>query len=245
MFQPRHYRRWQGCVDLVSFQVAVAETDLYLAGQSLLIEQTQKAILKYRLPLEEYIQEHSEFLHSLKPLPVDESMPEAARMMAQAAARVGVGPMAAVAGVLAELVGRELLHYSPEIIVENGGDIFIVSKKTRMIGIYAGEDSLFSGRLAIKIKPKMTPLGICTSSGMVGHSFSLGKSDSVTVLAQSTALADAAATAIGNLIQTKADLAKGIEFAREMPELSGAVLIKEDKLAVYGEIELAKKDIVI
>ncbi len=124
------------------------------------------------------------------------------KTMAEAAEKAGVGPMAAVAGAIAEYVGRELLPFSREVIVENGGDIFLKTQKTRSIGIYAGESSPFTGKLALRIEPKDTPLGICTSAGTVGHSLSFGKCDAAILVSPSASLADAAATAVGNLIQS-------------------------------------------
>jgi len=152
-----------------------------------------------------------------------------------------VGPMAAVAGAIAEAVGRELLNFSSEVIVENGGDIFLCHKKTRHIGIYAG-DSPLSGKLALEIEPEDTPLGVCTSSGTVGHSLSFGKADAAIVISPSTALADAAATAVGNLVKTAEDMPRAIEFVREVEGLTGIAIIVGDKMAVWGKINLVRRE---
>src|SRR4030043_552615 len=212
MYQPRTYRCWIKDDDLVSFNVTVKETDLYIRAASNLEAEALKAVIKHRTPLEEYIKKHPLFLHSLEPCSVEEDAPPIVGVMAQAAQIVGVGPMAAVAGAIAEAVGKDLLAYSPEIIVENGGDIFIKSLKKRLIGIYAGESS-FTGKIAIEVEADDTPLGICTSSGTVGHSISFGVADAVIVLSQSTSLADAAATAIGNHIKSAEDMETEIERA--------------------------------
>jgi len=155
---------------------------------------------------------------------------------------VGVGPMAAVAGAIAEMVGRELLNFSSEVIVENGGDIFLCHKKMRHIGIYAG-DSPLSGKLALEIEPEDTPLGVCTSSGTVGHSLSFGKADAAIVLSPSAALADAAATAVGNMVKTAEDMPRAIEFVREVEGLTGIAIIVGDKMAVWGKINLVRREI--
>jgi len=147
--------------------------------------------------------------------------------------------MAAVAGAIAEFVGNELLVYSPEIIIENGGDIYLKSLKKRIIGIYAGKSPL-SGKIGLEIDDKNTPLGICTSSGTVGHSLSFGQADAVVVLAQSATLADAAATAIGNVIKQPDDINKGIELANNIKGLRGAVLIKNDTIGMWGEIKICQ-----
>jgi ApbE superfamily uncharacterized protein (UPF0280 family) len=185
MYQPRTYRHRVSGDDLVSFNVTFRETDLYIRAQSNLEEQALKSIKRHRRPLEKYIREHPLFMHALEPYAVEDDAPEMVREMAEAGRIANVGPMAAVAGAIAEEVGRELLKYSREIIVENGGDIFMQILKTRRVGIYAGESSPFTGKLALEITPDDTPLGICTSSGTVGHSLSLGSADAVMVMATS------------------------------------------------------------
>ena len=150
--------------------------------------------------------------------------------------------MAAVAGTFAEFVGRDLLKFSSEVIVENGGDIFLKTAKSRLVGVYAGEDSPMTGKIALKIEPFDTPLGVCTSSGTVGHSLSFGKSDAVVVLSPSTALADASATAIGNIVQTEADIEKALEYARGVAGLIGVAVIINDKMGAWGKINLIRRD---
>jgi len=197
--------------------------------------------LKYRDKLEGYIEQHPNFLTSLEPFPVDENAPYIVKAMAEAAARVGVGPMASVAGAIAEFVGNELLAFSPEVIVENGGDIYLKSLEKRIVGIYAGKSSL-SGKIGLEINGEDTPLGICTSSGTVGHSLSCGKADAVIVLAKSATLADAAATAIGNLIKQSADIPNGIDFAKGIEGLRGLLIIKDDNMGVWGEVKICETD---
>ena len=238
MDQPRSYRHWIKDGDLVSFNVTVKETDLYLRAQRSLKEEALKAILECRTSLEKYIEHHPNFLTALEPLPVAEDAPQMVREMAEAAQGVGVGPMAAVAGAIAEGVGRKLMALSPEVIVENGGDIFLHIRKRRTVGVYAG-DSPFTGRLALLIEPEETPLGICTSSGTVGPSVSFGRADAVIVLSPSAALADAAATAIGNLVQEASDIPKGIAFAQGIAGLGGVVIIEGDKIGVWGQVKLS------
>jgi ApbE superfamily uncharacterized protein (UPF0280 family) len=237
MYQPRTYRRWIKDDDLVSFSVTVKETDLYIRAARKLETEAIEAVIKHRVPLEEYIKRHPLFLHSLEPYSVDEDAPAIVREMAQAACIVGVGPMAAVAGAIAEVVGRDLLAHTPEVIVENGGDIFMKISRTRLIGVYAGE-SPFTGKVAIQINPGETPLGICTSSGTVGHSLSLGTADAVIALSYSTALADAAATAICNRVRTADDIDIAIEQAQAIDGLAGLIVIKCDRIGMWGGVKL-------
>jgi ApbE superfamily uncharacterized protein (UPF0280 family) len=189
--------------------------------------------------LEQYIERHPLFLTSLEPVAVEDETPHLVVEMAEAAGKVSVGPMAAVAGAIAEFVGSELLAFSPEVIVENGGDIYLKSLVKRLIGVYAGESPL-TGKLGLEIESKDTPIGVCTSSGTVGHSLSYGKADAVIVLSPSTALADAAATAIGNLISQPKDIPSGIEFARSIGGLKGVVIIHGEQVGVWGEVKLCE-----
>jgi ApbE superfamily uncharacterized protein (UPF0280 family) len=237
MYQPRTYRRWIKDDGLVPFNVTVKETDLHIRAARNLEAEATKAIIKHRKPLEEYIGSHPLFLHSLEPCSVEEDAPDIVKDMARAASTVGVGPMAAVAGAIAEAVGRDLLVYSPEVTVENGGDIFMKVSRTSLIGIYAGV-SPFTGKIALEIGHQETPLGICTSSGTVGHSLSLGAADAVIVLSHSAALADAAATAIGNKVMVAGDIDVVIEQVKVMPELVGVVIIKGGRIGMWGSVKI-------
>jgi len=238
-YEPRTYRHWIKGKDLISFNIAVKETDLYIRASTNLKRKAYKLVLKYRDVLERYIERHPTFLTSLKPLPVNDDAPRIVRLMSEATNRVGVGPMASVAGAIAEFVGNELLPFSPEVIVENGGDIFLKSLSKRIVGIYAGESPL-TGKIGLEINSEDTPLGICTSSGTVGHSLSYGKADAVVVLSKSATLADAAATAIGNLIAQPSDIPNGIEFAKGVEGLKGVIIIKGDKVGLWGEVKICQ-----
>ncbi len=238
MDQPRTYRNWIRDGDLTSFHVVVKETDLYLRAKRNLREETLRAILEYRTSLEQYIELHPHFLTAMKPIHVAEDAPQMVREMAEAAERAGVGPMAAVAGAIAGGVGRELMKLSPEVIVENGGDIFLHIQRKRTVGVYAG-NSPFSGGLALEIGPEETPMGICTSSGTVGHSISFGRADAVIVLSPSVALADAVATATANTVKKVGDIPKGIAFARGIVGMRGVVIIKDDRIGVWGRVKLS------
>ena len=239
MYEPRTYRHWIKGKDLVSFNIVVKETDLYIRAMSNLKWKAHKSVLKYRDALERYIERHPSFLTSLEPLPVGDDAPHIVKSMLEAAGEVGIGPMASVAGAIAEFVGNELLAFSPEIIVENGGDIYLKSLKKRLIGIYAGKSPL-TGKIGLEINGEDTPLGICTSSGTVGHSLSYGKADAVIVLSKSAILADAAATATGNLIKQPGDIPNGLEFAKGIDGLKGVVIIKDDKMGLWGEVKICE-----
>jgi ApbE superfamily uncharacterized protein (UPF0280 family) len=241
-YQPKVYRHWVEAKDLAEFTVTVEETDLYIKASSDLSRKAQRITLKYRQQLEEYIKQNPDFVKSLEPLPTPTNAPRIILDMIEAGQQAGVGPMAAVAGAVAEYVGRELLEFSPEIIVENGGDIFLKIKRKRVIGIYAG-DSPLTGKLGLEIKPQDTPMGICTSSGTVGHSLSYGKADAVVVTSDSAVLADAAATSICNRVKTPDDINPAIEYGRTIGGLGGIIIIIDKNIGVWGDIRLCETSV--
>lgn len=242
MYEPRTYRNLVKAGDLVAFTVQVEETDLYIRAQRDLSEKALAAIREARSSLESYIAEHPPFRESLEPLGVAEDAPGIVREMAVAAQKAGVGPMAAVAGAMAEAVGRKLLRFSPEVIVENGGDIFLSVRSSRQVMVYAGSSPL-SNKLSIEIRPEKTPLGVCTSSGTVGHSLSFGAADAVTVLSRSTALADAAATAVGNVVKSDADIEKGLDLGKRIEGVEGVVIVIAENMGAWGDVLLSKASV--
>jgi len=237
MYQPRTYRHWITSKDLVAFNVTVKETDLYIRANKNLRSKALKLVLKYRGLIERYIERHPAFLSSLEPLPVTSDAPLIVKAMLEATSKVGVGPMASVAGAIAEFVGTDLVAFSPEVIIENGGDIYLKSLSQRVVGIYAGKSPL-TGKVGLEINGEETPLGVCTSSGTVGHSLSFGRADAVVVLSPSATLADAAATAIGNIIKQPDDIPRGIEFAQGIAGLKGLVIIKDERMGIWGTVKI-------
>jgi len=238
MYKPRTYRKWTKAEDLVYFEVALKETDLAIYADSNLKEKALDIVSRLRRDLESYIRLDPVFFSSLEPVELKKSAPEIARAMAEAGLKAGVGPMAAVAGAFSEFVGRELLKSSKQVIIENGGDIFISSPVPRTIGIYAGEGSPFTGRLAVSIENSRNGLGVCTSSGTVSHSLSFGRADAALIISDSTALADAVATAVGNAVKSKDDIEKGIKVARSIDGVKGVLIIVGDKMGTWGDIKL-------
>jgi len=232
----RHYRSWiKPGEDLVSFRVVYRETDLAVLAEKDLTMETLTFIREIRGPLEGYLLEHPEFLKSLKPLPEDPGAPEIVKRMLRAGKACGVGPMASVAGAIAEAVGRKILEkgLSSQVAVENGGDIFLALRRPATVALYAG-DSPLSGRIGLYLREELMPCGVCTSSGKLGHSLSLGKAEAVCVVAREASLADAAATALGNLVKGKRSLKRVLDQARKWPNLLGVVCIVEDEIGFYG-----------
>ncbi len=238
-YEERTYRSLVENDRLESFRVVVKETDLLVRAGKRLVDETRDLILKHRLPLERYAEDHPEFVDSLTPLDRDQLAPPIVRAMIEASQKAGVGPMAAVAGTLAEFVGRDLLTYSQEVMIENGGDVFVRTSFPLTVAILAGKSRL-SGKVGVQVDSPETPIAVCTSSGTVGHSLSFGKAEAVVVISESCALADAAATSIGNAVSKKSDVASAIGLGRSIEGVLGIVIIVNDELGMWGSVELVK-----
>jgi uncharacterized protein len=221
--------------DLINFNVSMGETDLFISAEKDLSDLAGRAVAKYRKILNEY--QHKAFFESFKPVPAPVDAHPMIRDMSRAAEKSGTGPMASVAGAIAEYTARDLAPYTRELIIENGGDIYIRSTKSRRIKIFAGESRL-SNKITLEIRSGQTPMGICTSSGTVGHSFSFGNADAVVVLSPDTILADALATAGANIVKTPEDIDTCIQFIKNIEHVTGVLIIIKDKLGLWGDIRL-------
>jgi ApbE superfamily uncharacterized protein (UPF0280 family) len=236
-YQPRTYRTMVDSGRLTAFTVTVKETDLHVQARCDLAGLARELALEHRGYVEAYIRRYPEFLSTLEPWPLTVPAPAIVDDMIAAGAAAGVGPMAAVAGAVAEHVGRGLLPHSEEVIIENGGDIFLKTATKATVAIYAGSSPL-SLKVGVRIDCGGGPIGVCTSSGTVGHSLSFGKADAVCVVSRSCALADAAATAIGNRVRSRQEIVAGIEFGRGIRGVQGLAIIVDDRLGAWGEVEV-------
>mgnify|MGYP000852374256 FL=1 len=242
MYEKRDYRKLYN--SNLSFRtVTYEDTDLSIGlpqdkWYESLSREIEALIKYYRNDLNEYIKRDPEFLVTHKPHQFLPDAPQIAQGMTGAANLAGVGPMAAVAGAFASAIGRFLLPISNEVIVENGGDIFLAGNTDKTIGLFFGNHSPFNNKVALNIKKELLPLGVCTSSGTVGPSFSYGKADGVVILSPSVELADSVATASANLVQSAENLAKAVDFAKNIERVIGVLAVKDDKLAAWGKIEL-------
>jgi uncharacterized protein len=248
--EPRTYRTACAGEDLRYFSVVVAQTDLRIgvghgSGRPMpsekdLLEARQQAlkeVVRCRQAIEAQIREQPSFLSSLVPLVVAAGSPEIVLHMAAAAQRADVGPMAAVAGAVAELVGNRMCTLFSEVVVENGGDLWLRGTRPRLVGVWCGQ-SILNGKLALRVSPSDMPLGLCTSSATVGHSLSLGRTDAATIAAGSAALADAVATALGNRVKTASDLEAALTWALGIPDVRGALVIVGEQVGIKGMLEL-------
>ncbi len=236
-YEKRIYRNYTKTDDLISFSVAVGQTDLFISSSVYLKNEAIEAVFSARAVIEEFIKANPCFLSSLIPINFDRINNTIIEKMVHASAIVGVGPMACVAGAVAEYTGLRLLNYCNEVIVENGGDIFVKTNREISVGIFAGLSPL-SEKVGIKIKPVREGFAICTSSGTVGHSFSFGKADAVVMKSRNSCIADAAATAVANIVMDEKDIDKAVEKAKQTPCVDATVIIKGNSIGVWGDIEI-------
>jgi uncharacterized protein len=237
LVEPRTYRDYGPSDRFVAFRVAVETSDLYVKAHRPLEAETERLIHIARNQVEDAISRRPEFLTSLVPLGEQPEDPPLAVRMIRAGKKAGTGPMAAVAGAVAEFVGQGLLELSSEVIIENGGDIFLRVDHAVVVGLFAGE-SPFSHRVGLRMDPSVLPRGVCTSSGSVGPSYSAGRADAATIVSRDVILADAVATALGNRVSAARDLKAAVEWAMEVPGVDGALAIIGDKIAAMGDLEL-------
>lgn len=239
-YRDRTYRSRISKGNLVPFQVTVKETDLYIAADTDCTDAALRSVRNHRECIEEYIRTHPSFMDSMVPVAPDPFAPAIIQEMIEASGRCRVGPMASIAGAIARHVGLDLMAYSENVIIENGGDIFarVTDREALTVGVFAG-DSPLSDKIFMRVRPGNTPYGICTSSGTVGHSKSFGKADAVCVTSQSSTLADAAATAIANRVKGEGDIRKALDYGFEIEGILGVLIIVGDKLGVRGDVELA------
>lgn len=253
-FGKRTYRDSFSATDLAYFNVVEEQTDLRIGighgkeagcpSAAAVAEAQRLALQEVRICREEIITQirlQPSFLISLTPLPLAGDKDTLVHQMLAAGLAAGVGPMAAVAGAVAEQVGKKLSVLYREVIVENGGDLWICGSQPRVVGIWCGQ-SILNGKLALRLPPHDLPMGLCTSSGTVGHSLSFGRADAATVSAHTAALADSVATALGNRIRITENLEPALTWAMKIPGVHGVLAVLGDKLGVMGSMTIVSED---
>ena len=239
MYEERYYRNVTKPRDLICYEVVHKETDLLCCTKTDLSVSIKERIFSYRHQLDEYIRVKPVFKESLTPLENDPLAPAIAREMIAASSTLNVGPMATVAGAVAEFIGRDIMDLSDVFIIENGGDIYLKTDIERIVQIYA-KDSPFSEKIGIKIKPNDSPYGVCTSSATVGPSLSLGNADAVCIVADSALFADGLATYLGNIVKKKDDISIAIEKGQQFPGVIGILIILGEHLGIWGDLDIVK-----
>jgi ApbE superfamily uncharacterized protein (UPF0280 family) len=205
------------------------------------IQTAQESIKRNRQQLELYIRAHPKFLHSLTPVVAPEK-PIVAHLMAIAAEKAGVGPMAAVGGAIADLAAEDMRHAGCEVaVVEDGGEIAAISNRTVDVAVAVGEEPL-SKRFGFRLTK--FPIGIATSSGRFSHSLSFGDAEAATIFCENSALADAVATAVCNVVKgedTEAAIEAGINKGMSIVGVDGVFIIYKGQVGTAGKIPMMIK----
>ncbi len=240
-FEPRIYRNTMNRERFSFFNIIKNETDLWIGishnhYNDEVIKFCNFQVEYFRSVLEKYISRNPDFIKTLSPLKVKKNVPGIIKLMLSASVCASVGPMAAVAGAVCEMIGENIMKkYMPhELVIENGGDIYVLVKNEILVQCYAGENKNFM-KLALSIPGNEGSLGICTSSGMFGHSLSFGKADSLTVVAKSPAIADAYATSLCNKIISKTNIPDVLDRIKQIPEILSVVAVKDDEIGILGK----------
>jgi len=231
---------------IFTYYLQIKESDIFIKSDiSNSLDLAKEVVIKHRNDLENYINDHKDFETSLKPIKISENAPEIVKRMTEVTSFIEVGPMASVAGALADVIIERLKKEGTKTsIVENGGEISAVANKTIIVGIFAGNSPL-SGKIGFKLKPnKDFPFGLGTSSGTFGRGFSFGSADAATVISTNATIADAAATFVGNHVKgndLEKSIQKGLEAAESLENVRGAFIIRGKYAGMTGSIpELVK-----
>lgn len=225
-------RRW--------FCVKFLESDLWIGVDSGSYRASMEAdtyamLVDLRRQMDAYLLMDPQYKTSLTPYDAGLEAPNILKEMSRVSHKTGIGPMSAVAGAVAKRVAEFL--GTKEVIVENGGDIYAQAASDMDISVFAGQSPL-SEKIGLHIPAADFPLGICTSSGTVGPSLSLGRADAVMIVCKDVLLADSYATAMANRIKTVNDLQSVIDRISALPEILGAIAVKDDRMAITGRFEL-------
>jgi uncharacterized protein len=212
-----------------------------IADKQVGLATAKRSICKNREQLEQYISKHPKFKYALKPYPPPHE-PLAAKLMAEVAEKAKVGPMAAVAGVLADLAVQEMVADGCAVaVVEDGGEVSAVSDRPIDVAFAAGDEPL-SKHFGFRLTD--FPSGVATSSGRFSHALSFGDAEAATVFCRDSGLADAVATAVGNVIKgddPNVAIRRGIEIAKNIDGVHGALILYQGCVGTWGKIPLIIK----
>ena len=207
-----------------------------LTDKKPLIKEAFNELINQRNLIENYIKKDPFFLSTLKPHKVKKSAPKIVRLMALGSKTANVGPMASVAGAIAEFIAKKLIQKGAKTaIIENGGDIFAITNRDVIIGLFSGNNKI-AEKLAFKLNKNNTPLAICSSSSLLGHSISFGKCDLATVFSKKSYIADAVATAAANRVTKIKDIQPTLNWAIKLKDVQGVIIIKDHKIGMIGDI---------
>ena len=236
MYEERLYR--QHITSNFGIEVTYQESDLYIStDKKISVSSAREIVKKYYNQISAYIKENPLFQSSLSPAKPNEKDPDIIKEMAKCSQITGIGPFSSVAGAIAQFVGKELLEFANEVVVENGGDIFLMVTKNKKIGVHIGGDFKYPP-LTINLGKRNSPFGVASSSSSFGDSLSFGKADLVTVIADSAIIADGFATSIANCVKKKDDIPKIFDTHKKNKYINGLLIAFEGNIHLWGQIEL-------
>ena len=240
MYEERFYRK-DFSKDWFSYEVHIKETDILVKSKARLVqERIVDLTAGYRQDIEKYIEAFPEFKTTLSSFKMQGNPCAIVKEMIEKSSALDIGPMACVAGALAEYIGKDLLGLTDGLVVENGGDVFIKKQGRILLGIYAGPSSRINEFL-LSIENTGPYLGICSSSSLLGHSLSLGRADMATVVSDSSIFADGLATKLANMVHDEDDIDEALAFARRFSLTKAVSLVKGQKIGVWGGVRLVKR----
>ena len=218
-------------------RVQIGQTIANLWTPPQYLPSANKSICHLRQSVADYIRRHPEFYYTLKPFPDSgDCKSEIIRRMIDAAALAQVGPMAAVAGVIADIVVHDLVEQgAPYAIMDNGGDIALYLAEPITIGLYTGRT--VSTGIGLRIEQCGRFFALCTSSRVIGHSLSFGITDCASIWANDGAVADAFATALGNALTSPEihSLQDTLNKFLDYPIL-GCIAVIQQQIGFAGEL---------
>ena len=233
------YRIFVDTQNKYTWKVKYRHSDLMIISDKDISLNITPTLIDFYSIIEKFSDKYPSFVKTFNPFIPASDSPDIIKKMCIESAVFNVGPMASVAGAVCEFLADRLARDNPYLAIENGGDIYIKSPNDITAGLYV-KNRFFKDNLKIKIRKKILPCGIASSSGTLGHSLSLGKADLAAIVCSSAILADSAATAAGNMVKTKDDIEKTIDHFKDFKEIEGIVLIKDEKIGLFGNIELVR-----
>lgn len=234
MYEERFYRNQ--IFSKFKLEVSFKESDLLICTDKRIDRGlAENVLIKYYRQIEEYVKANPSFLNSLFPLEINMGAPEIVKRMGEVSHLTGIGPFSSVAGAVAFYVGKDLLPFCEEIVIENGGDIFLRINEDKRLGVYLG-DRFKIKNVTLKIKKRNCPFGIASSSSVIGHSLNFGRADLVTVIAKNVIIADGFATSLSNRIKKIKDINEIFKEAKDISEIEGLFVAFEDKLFLWGDL---------
>lgn len=246
-YTARSYRSTAARPDEKTFQAVIEESDLwitcgkaYFDASGGLPGRVMERLREVRSVIKAWLRLEPDFGPSLVPVPAPENAPEIIRSMARGGERWQVGPMAAVAGAVAQEVARAFMDESPDFLVENGGDIFMASTRERTVALLPDPEN--SASIGIRLNAALFPLAVCSSSSTIGHSLSFGRGELVTVISADASLADAAATSLCNRLKGPKDMERIIREAEKDPDVIGLFASCQGHIGLWGDVELVAID---